>query len=54
MNNKNISEVSALLGVNSMQFLDLDNLSFFPEKSYNECFGGGIPKEITHNYKLKG
>lgn len=47
MNNRSISDVSEILGVNSLQYLDLNDLSFFPDKSYNECFGGGIPHEIT-------
>lgn len=47
MNNRSVSDVSEILGVNSLQYLDLKDLSFFPEKSYSECFGGGIPEEIT-------
>jgi len=47
MNNRSVSEVSEILGVDSLQYLDLKDLSFFPERSYNECFGGGIPEEIT-------
>tara|TARA_B100000029_G_scaffold330350_1_gene322685 strand:- start:1031 stop:2341 length:1311 start_codon:yes stop_codon:yes gene_type:complete len=47
MNNRSVSEVSEILGVDSLQYLDLKDLSFFPERSYTECFGGGIPEEIT-------
>lgn len=39
MNNTTINNVEKIFAVNSLKYLDLDDLSFFPKDSYKECFG---------------
>lgn len=47
MNNKTISEVKNILGVDSIKYLSLRDLKSILPESYCEFFGGGIPSEIT-------
>ena len=42
MNNKTIEEARIELGVESLEFLTIEELEYFPEKSYNQCFSGYI------------
>jgi len=49
MNNRTINEVSDLLGVASLNYLTIDELTMFPKYAYKECFGGGIASEIIGN-----
>lgn len=46
MNNRSVKEVSEILNVNTLEYLDLKELTFFPSEAYSECFGGGIKEEI--------
>ena len=46
MNKRDVREVSKILGVNSLSFLEKEDLNCIPFETYNECFGGGIRKEI--------
>lgn len=48
MNNRNVEEVSEILNIESLQYLDLKELTFFPSEGYSECFGGGIKEEIIN------
>ena len=42
MNNRNVKEVSEILNVNTLEYLDLKELTFFPSDGRaSECFGGG-------------
>ena len=42
MNNKTIEEVGEDLGIDSIEFLTIEELECFPKKSYNQCFSGYI------------
>jgi amidophosphoribosyltransferase len=46
MFNKNEDEVCSTLNADSLVFLEKVDLGIIPFKTYNECFGGGIKKEI--------
>ena len=48
MHNKTEKEVCKEINADSLKYLSLDDLNFFPEKSYNECFGGGIDSKIVN------
>ncbi len=47
MFNKTETEVCSMLEVNSLVFLEKDDLSIIPFNTYQECFGGGIKEEIS-------
>ena len=47
MNNRTIGKVRDILGVLSLDYLTLDELTMFPKNAYKECFGGGIADEIV-------
>jgi len=47
MYNRNIEEVCRILDINSLIFLEKEDLNVIPFDTYKECFGGGIKKEIT-------
>lgn len=51
MNGREVHEVSEILGINSLSFLEKEDLSCIPFETYNECFGGGIRKEIISYLK---
>ena len=38
MNNKTVEDVTRELDVDSLTYLDVDELDHFPPKSYNQCF----------------
>jgi len=44
MNNRTINEVKDILGVLSLNYLTLDELTMFPKNAYKECFGGEMIK----------
>ena len=46
MNNITVNEVKTKLGVNSLMYLSIDDLTMFPKDSYMEVFGCGIAPEI--------
>ena len=51
INNRTVDQVGNVLGVNSIAYLNIDDLTMFPKNSYKECFGGGIPSEIVEKFK---
>lgn len=51
MNNQTVEEVSEILNIDTLEYLDLKELTFFPSDGYSECFGGGIKEEII-NHKI--
>ena len=52
MFNKTETEVCSMLGVNSLVFLEKDDLNIIPFNTYQECFGGGIKEEISSYMKI--
>ena len=52
LNNKSISDVCTLLSIDSLEYLDISDLSFFPKDSYKQCFGGGIKDDIIYKTEL--
>ena len=48
MNNRNLDEVTKILGVNSIRFLHLDDINKVIPNCYCEFFGGGIPPDIIN------
>ena len=46
MYNKNTQIVCEILGINSLIYLEKDDLDMIPFNTYKECFGGGINDEI--------
>lgn len=51
MNGRDVHQVSKILGVNSLSFLEKEDLNCIPFETYKECFGGGIKKEIISYLK---
>lgn len=51
MNDRDIDEVSKILCINSLSFLEKEDLNCIPFETYKECFGGGIRKEIISYLK---
>ena len=51
MNNKTVMEVQEYLGINSLKYLSVDDLTMFPKHSYKEYFGCGIAPEIINSMK---
>tara|TARA_Y100000590_G_C15722067_1_gene1013852 strand:+ start:411 stop:1709 length:1299 start_codon:yes stop_codon:yes gene_type:complete len=51
MFNKTETEVCSILGVNSLIFLEKEDLNTIPFNTYQECFGGGIKEEISSYMK---
>jgi len=51
MTNKDIGEIINIFGVNSLSFLEKDDLNEIPFDTYRECFGCGIKKEILSYLK---
>lgn len=48
MNNKTIEDVKMELGVNSIEFLSIQDLEHFPKLSYNQCFTGYINPALSN------
>jgi len=46
MHNKTVDEVCNEIGADSLVYLSIDELEFFPKDSYNQCFSGYINPEI--------
>tara|TARA_B100000575_G_C23142598_1_gene665477 strand:- start:5431 stop:6765 length:1335 start_codon:yes stop_codon:yes gene_type:complete len=46
MNNKTVEEVCKEIKANSLKYLEIEDLEYFPENSYNQCFSGYIDPEI--------
>ena len=46
MYNKNTEMICEILGINSLIYLEKDDLDMIPFHTYKECFGGGISDEI--------
>tara|TARA_B100001093_G_scaffold518517_1_gene603647 strand:- start:4453 stop:5730 length:1278 start_codon:yes stop_codon:yes gene_type:complete len=46
MHNKTVDEVCNEIGADSLVYLTIDELEFFPKDSYNQCFSGYINPEI--------
>lgn len=51
MYNKNETDVCSILGIDSLFFLEKEDLNTIPFNTYQECFGGGIKEEITSYMK---
>ena len=47
MNNRTVNEVCTEIGATSLVYLDIQDLEYFPETSYNQCFSGYIDKKIS-------
>lgn len=46
MHNKTVDEVCNEIGADSLTYLTIDELEYFPKDSYNQCFTGYINPEI--------
>jgi len=46
MNNKTVDEVCKEINADSLKYLNIEDLEYFPENSYNQCFSGYINPEI--------
>ena len=46
MNNRTVEEARKELNVNSLVFLNVEELEHFPKKTYNQCFTGYIDPDI--------
>jgi hypothetical protein len=51
MNGRDVCEASKILGIDSLSFLEKEDLNCIPFETYKECFGGGIRKEIISYLK---
>ena len=49
MNNKTVMEIQEYLGINSLKYLSVNDLTMFPKHSYKEYFGCGIAPEIVNS-----
>ena len=46
MNNRTVHQVCKEIKADSLKYLEIEDLEYFPEKSYNQCFSGYIDPEI--------
>lgn len=53
MYNYDLNSATEYLEVNSLRFLELENLVGFPSESYAHCFGKAMPDDITDFIKNK-
>lgn len=49
MHNKTVYDVCYEIDANSLRYLQVKDMDFFPKKSYNQCFSGFIEDEIKNN-----
>ncbi len=52
MFDKTEKDICSILGINSLVFLEKEDLNIIPFNTYQECFGGGIKDEISSYMKF--
>ncbi len=46
MNNRSVEKVCQEINADSLKYLKITDLEYFPKNSYNQCFSGYIDPEI--------